>query len=149
MAVYMLIRKYIEGDFSCLASIYDASRPDEFYAEEGDFKFILWAEDEYIMSILGESEIYVYEEGTILGFCGFTKNHIHWLFVDPLNRGRGVGSKLLSYVLSKLKGRATLTVWKSNERAKTLYKKHGFHVSKEFSVSFQERDILVNTMVCI
>ena len=145
----MLIRKYIEADLSRLASIYDASRPDEFYAEEGGFKFIPWAEDEYIMSILGESEIYVYEEGTIFGFCGFTENHIHWLFVDPVNRGHGVGSKLLSYVLSKLNSCATLTVWESNERAKTLYKKHGFYVSRKFSVSFQEREMSVNTMACI
>ena len=133
----MPIRRYQKSDFNRLADIYDASRPDEFYAEQGDFTFVPWAENNYMMTIFKGSEIYVYEEESILGFCGFTGEHINWFFVHPDSRGQGIGDKLMTYLLTKLKRGATLSVWKSNERAKSLYKKHGFLVYKEFYMNFQ------------
>lgn len=143
----MHIRPYKEADFNFLAEIYNTARPDEFYAEQEHFIFTPWAEDEYMMSILGESSIYVYEEEEIIGFCGFTGKRINWLFVDPLHRGLGIGFKLLSHVLTKLENGATLSVWKSNERAKRLYIKQGFQVSGEFSIQFQGKQMRVNKMV--
>lgn len=142
----MHIRPYQEADFNALAEIYNASRPDEFYAEEAEFTFIPWAEDEYMMSILSHSKIYVYEEDSIIGFCGFTGERINWLFVNPLHRGRGIGFELLLHVLTKLENGANLSVWKSNQRAITLYKKQGFKITGEFPVNFQGREMLVNKM---
>ena len=143
----MPIREYNDDDFEALQSIYNTARPDEFYAEKGSFKFTPLADDEYIMFMLGESEVFVYEQDSILGFCGFTGNRINWLFVDPSSRGNGVGNKLLQYVLQKLDKGATLSVWKSNQRAQSLYKKLGFRISAEFQVGFQGHQIMVNTMV--
>jgi ribosomal protein S18 acetylase RimI-like enzyme len=143
----MAIRQYQKSDFNRLAEIYDASRPDEFYAEEGNFTFVPWAENNYMMTIFAGSEIYVYEEEGVVGFCGFTGNHINWFFVHPDSRGKGIGDKLLTYLLTKLERGATLSVWKSNERAKSLYKKHGFLVYKEFYMNFQGRQLLLNRMV--
>lgn len=143
----MIIRKYKSDDFARLAEIYDASHPDEFYGEEGDFSFVPWAEDKYIMSVLADSDVYVCEGNGIHGFCGSLDNHINWLFVEPGSRGLGVAAMLLAYVLPKLGEGTTLSVWKSNTRAKTLYKKFGFHLQKEFSVNFQGKNMLVNKMV--
>jgi ribosomal protein S18 acetylase RimI-like enzyme len=143
----MLIRKYKADDFEQLAGIYNTSHPDEFYCEDGDFSFVPWEDDKYIMSILDDSDVYVCEGSSILGFCGCLENHINWLFVGPESRGQGVAAKLLAYVLPKLEGGATLSVWKSNERAKALYEKFGFHLQKEFSVNFQGQNMLVNKMV--
>lgn len=143
----MPIRRYQKTDFNRLADIYDASRPDEFYAEKGDFTFVPWAENNYMMTIFKGSEIYVYEEEMVLGFCGFTDNHINWFFVHPDSRGKGIGDKLMTHLLTKLERGATLSVWKSNERAKSLYKKHGFLVYKEFYMNFQGEKLLLNRMV--
>lgn len=147
MVIQMQIRKYTDADFNCVANIYNAARPDEFYGENGKFKMTPWAEDEYMMSILTNSEIYLYQAEAIWGSCGFTGDRINWLFVDPAHRGKGVGHKLLSHVLSKLKNGASLSVWKSNKRAKSLYLKQGFEVSREFYIKYQGKDMLVNTMV--
>jgi len=143
----MSIRRYQKSDFNRLADIYDASRPDEFYAEKGPFTFVPWAENNYMMTIFKGSEIYVYEEEAVLGFCGFTGNHINWFFVHPDSRGQGIGDKLMAHLLTKLERGATLSVWKSNERAKSLYKKHGFLVHKEFYMNFQGQRLLLNRMV--
>lgn len=91
--------------------------------------------------------IYVYEEDTILGFCGYYKGHIKWLFVAPSSRGLVVASKLLQHMVSDLDGEATLTVFKTNERAIKLYIKHGFTVLKEFTIVFQNKKVTVNRMV--
>ena len=153
----MPIRRYQKSDFNRLADIYDASRPDEFYAEKGDFTFVPWAENNYMMTIFKGSEIYVYEEDyavsdstisdSVVGFCGVTNNHINWFFVHPDSRGQGIAVKLMTHLLTKLKRGATLSVWSSNERAKSLYKKHGFLVYKEFYMNFQGQQLLLNRMV--
>ena len=143
----MHIRPYTKADFNSVASIYNAARLDEFYAERGQFTLTPWAKDEYMMSILTDSEIYVYQDGPILGFSGFTGNRINWLFVAPEHRGKGVGQDLLLYVLAKLKNSAKLSVWKSNQRAKSLYLKHGFKVSRQFSICYQGNNMMVCSMV--
>jgi len=147
MVIEMQIRKYTEADFDAVASIYNAARPDEFYGESGEFTLTPWAEDDYMMSILDSSEIYLYEEQTTLGFCGFTGSRINWLFVDPAHRGKGVGEKLLMHLLTKLADGANLSVWHSNERAKALYLKLGFQISQQFYITFQGRRMLVDKMV--
>lgn len=144
----MLIRRYQKSDFKRLSEIYDLSRPDEFYAEAGDFTFIPWAENDYMMGLFAGAEIYVYEEDAVLGFCGFTGEHINWFFVHPNSRGKGIADKLLTYLLTnKLKRGTTLFVWKSNQRAISLYKKHAFLAYKEYHVNFQGKKILLNKMV--
>lgn len=145
----MIIRKYTADDFEQLADIYNVSHPDEFYCENGDFTFVPWADDKYIMSVLDNSDVYVCEDRAILGFCGYLDNHINWLFVGPEFRGQGVAAKLLEHVLPKLEDGATLSVWKSNKRAKALYEKYGFHLQREFSINFQGKDMIVNKMVII
>ena len=145
----MSIRRYHPADFNRLAEIYDVSHPDELYAEQGDFTFIPWAENEYMMTIFAGAEIYVYrEDKTILGFCAFTDDHINWFFVHPEHRGKGIGDQMLTYLLAnKLKKGTTLFVWKSNAPAKSLYKKHGFLAYQEFYKHLQGRLLLVNKMV--
>lgn len=156
----MHIRPYKETDFESIANLYNTCRPDEFYGETGHFTLIPWAEDQYMMSILSRSDIFVYEssefganeEQSIIGFCGITGDRINWLFVSPNQRGHGIGQQLLSHLLltlekSKLESGIALSVWKSNQRAKYLYLKHGFHITAEFPMLFQGNTLLVNKML--
>ena len=51
------------------------------------------------------------------------------LYVSPLYRRHGIGTQLLQF--STILGGEKLCVSKTNEPAKTLYKKFGFHVFDE------------------
>ena len=61
---------------------------------------------------------------------GKTYNWITAVQVNPKYRGYGLGSQILKFCVSKLKGNA-LTVAIDNKVAMEMYKKHGFEISKE------------------
>ena len=143
----MEVRKYHTGDYDFIERIYNASRLDEFYAEQSQLVLEPWSDDEYVQSILEESEIYVCENETVIGFCGYLNKHINWLFVAPEYRGSGVASRLLSVVLPLVGEGATLTVGQSNERANNLYSKFGFIVKRKFVVNYQSKELAVSTLV--
>ncbi len=95
-----------------------------------------WTE-EMIMSEMREplSLFFVAKyQGNIIGYYGFLhildELHILNVAVDPLFRGRKVGSKLIEHLIEK--GRAlcaravTLEVRESNAAAIALYEKYGF-----------------------
>jgi len=141
------IRKYRIEDFDQIAAIYNAAHPGEFYCEEGEFSFVPWTEDDYIMSLLADSDVYVCEDDSILGFCGYLGDKINWMFVQPKSSGKGVANKLLTHILPKLNAGTFLFVLKSNARAIALYKKFGFTINKEFVVNFQGHHLLFNKMI--
>jgi len=143
----MQIRKYNTEDFNQIAAIYNAAHPDEFYREKGQFSLVPWAEDKYILSILDSSDVYVYEEAAILGFCGFLDNKLNWMFVEPKARGTRVATKLLSYIVPKLPENSFLFVLKSNVRAIALYEKFGFVAQQEFMIDFQGSNIVLTKMI--
>jgi putative acetyltransferase len=147
MSSTMIIRRYKDDDFEQLAEIYNTAHPDEFYREEGQFSLLPWAEDKHILALLDSSDVYVYEDGAILGFCGYLGRKINWLFVEPNARGKGVAAKLLSYIVPKLPSNAFLFVLKSNVRAIALYEKFGFVAQQEFMIDFQGRNIMLTKMI--
>ena len=61
------------------------------------------------------------EEKCVKWICG--------IYVSPLYRRHGIGMQLLQF--STILGGEKLCVSKTNEPAKTLYKKFGFHVFDE------------------
>ncbi len=83
--------------------------------------------------------------GEIIGITGIytidvdeeDSDWIAWYCVDNKYRGKGYGSKLLDYVidLSKKRGKRYLKLYTSYntdiEDAMALYKKRGFHITKE------------------
>ena len=142
----MSIRPYKESDFKRLAEIYILSKADEFLGEEFKFNIVPLAEDEQMLQLFKESNIYVFEQGIILGFVGQRDNYISWLFVHPDHRYKNIGSCLVSWLLSTLNGTITLTVAKSNVAAIKLYTKLGFKVAKEFNGNYQGNPIIVNIM---
>lgn len=75
-------------------------------------------------------------EGHIVGFCSFwvvvDELHINNVAVLPECRGRGIGSTLLHHAFREARARgvvrALLEVRRSNEAARRLYERFGFHV---------------------
>ncbi|MCW2244144.1 GNAT family N-acetyltransferase [Azospirillum canadense] len=67
-------------------------------------------------------------ESVIVGFISVdvAERFIHNLFIDPLWRGRGIGSALLREALSLLQGSAELTCAARNEAARAFYEHNGW-----------------------
>ena len=142
----MSIRVYKSEDFESLAEIYNLSKPDEFSGEVYKFNVIPLKEDKRMLKLFDESKIFVYEEGSILGFAGHKGNYISWLFVHPDHRGKKIGQLLISHILSYLSGVVALNVAQSNVAAKKLYQNLGFTIKKEFEGQYQDKRVIVNRM---
>lgn len=97
-----------------------------------------------VREALPNANIYVYEvEGVILGFIGLIDNYIAGIFVDKLQRGKGIGSKLVnsakndSYELQ-------LNVYENNNKAVDFYKSNGFSIiKKNFDKNTNEMEFLM------
>jgi putative acetyltransferase len=67
MLADMKIRPFQPSDFAAIASIYTVSKLDELRHEEQQFELLPLEQDEKRLSGLMESQIYVYDDGGILG----------------------------------------------------------------------------------
>lgn len=78
------------------------------------------------------SETFVYKENNeIKGFISIiNKNFIGALFVENKNQSKGIGSKLIDFVINKY-SELSLTVYKDNLNAVDFYKKHNFKIISE------------------
>lgn len=141
-----MIRAYRESDFSDIETIYNVSKKDEFLGEKFDVTVIPLSEDQEMLQLLGESKIYVYEKGHIVGFAGVKENYISWLFVHPEFRGKGIGGKLAAHILSETNGEVTLNVARSNASATSLYQNLGFEIAQEFIGKYQGNPVVVLKM---
>lgn len=137
-----MIRAYKESDFSEIESIYNVSKRDEFAGEKFDVTVVPLSEDQKMLQLFRDSKIYIYEKSDIVGFAGAKGNYISWLFVHPDFRGKNIGKKLISHILSELNGEVTLNVARSNIAAINLYKDLGFDIDKEFTGKYQGNPIV-------
>ena len=74
-----------------------------------------------------EEEIYVaLEDGRLVGLAGFYRpmQFLHSLYV--LDRGRGIGKRLLDHVSAAANGPVSLKVQEQNRRAQAFYAREGF-----------------------
>lgn len=142
-----MIREYRETDFSDIERIYNLSKIDEFIGEKFEVPIISLGEDSEMLNLFRASTIFVYEVRGIVGFVGVRGNSITWLFVCPEARGKGIGKKLVLYVMSILSGEVILKVARSNCVAKIMYERLGFKVAKEFTGKYNGNSIEVCQMV--
>ena len=143
----MSIRSFNIGDFEEIESIYNISKLDELRYESLTFELLPLVKDEPRLKSLMESQIFVYEDGRILGYGACHGSEIKALFVHPSSRGLGIGSKLFSFMLQLVGTPTTLYVAKTNEPAKSLYSRYGFQVIDEFVTSYNGVSVFANKMV--
>ena len=67
------------------------------------------------------------DEGRILGFVGVAGGNIEMLFLDPGNRGKGIGRLLVQYAIDEM-GAKKVDVNEQNPDAAGFYKHVGFEV---------------------
>jgi ribosomal-protein-alanine N-acetyltransferase len=100
-----------------------------------------WTRAMYAWELQNRNVCHIYvartSECRVAGFCAFwlvfDEIHINNVAVLPQFRGGGMGSAILRHVLAEGKtlgaNRATLEVRASNEGARRLYERLGFHVA--------------------
>lgn len=145
----MSIRPFIKDDYSKILEIYAKSKLDELRFEKQEFELLPLESDATRLAELTESDIYVYEEAEIVAYGAVYGNEIRALFVSPDARGKGIGKKLLEYLLSIVKEPISLYVAKTNLVAKSLYKNYGFKVVEEFKTDYNQTPVIANKMVAI
>jgi len=142
----MTIRKYTDNDYSSLLNIYAHSKLDELKFEKSNFELLPLENDNKRLARILESDIYIYGSNESVAFCAYYGFEIRALFVHPKARGKGIGMKLLEYMLSKINGSATLYVAASNYPAIRLYHKYGFEIMSEFQTTYNRKDVTANKM---
>ena len=72
--------------------------------------------------------LFVYDSnGEILGTGALDKNEIRTMFVKPKMQVKGIGKKILNFLINKAQSKGLKKVWlKSSPEAEIFYKKQGF-----------------------
>lgn len=85
-------------------------------------------ESQLASDYLPQVDLYVAERGGVaVGFAGASGEKLEMLFVDALERGRGIGSALMSYVVATC-GVTDVDVNEQNSQAVAFYRRRGFSV---------------------
>jgi len=84
--------------------------------------------DDYYDCVDGEEVLVAEIDGTVVGFISIDapERFIHNLFIDPVWRGRGIGSALLREALMLLQGSAQLACAARNAAARAFYEHNGW-----------------------
>ena len=143
----MNIRPFRDNDFPAILDIYANSKLDELRFESEEFELLPLEDDRVRLAELKESDIYVYDDGGVIGYGALFGSEVRALFVCPSARGKGIGKSLLGFVLLKVKGTASLYVAKTNIPAKLLYNSVGFVITDEFETTYNGVSVLANKMV--
>lgn len=143
----MNIREFSDKDYPRVLEIYAHSKLDELRFEKEIFTLLPLEEDEERLASLKESEIYVYDDGQVLGYGAIFESEIRALFVCPTARGKGIARAILEFLLSQLGDKANLYVAKTNIPAKKLYESYGFTVCDEFLTNYNGKPVFANKMV--
>ncbi len=101
-----MIRPYKEEDRSSILQIYAASKMDELENEKRTFQFLPLMQDTIRAEKLFESEIFVFENPDVVGYCAFYGNEIRAMYVDPEHRGKGVGKRMFEFMLNLVQGKS-------------------------------------------
>lgn len=86
-------------------------------------------------------------DGRVVGYVAVTGNHIESLYIMPDAQGHGVGRALLAAAEQRLTGPVTLRCLTANGRARSLYERCGFVVSREEQIHYHRRPLTAWFMV--
>ena len=124
---HLIIRPCYPSDWPRLMAIHDAARMQELRLaglEDAFLPLEAAAERERLFDYtLRVAEL----AGEAAAFLAYTKEGLAWLYVDPAFMRRGIGTRLVRYMLDHTAVRpVTLEVLAGNEPALALYRSQGF-----------------------
>ena len=143
----MTIRGLSSNDVLAVHAIYNESKLDELRFEYNDFTLLPLHLDVKRREALWESDIYVYDDGKVLGYGALYQNEIRALFVSSESRGKGIGKALMVSLLSKASMPVVLWVAASNKPAIKLYERFHFKIVETFEADYNGVPVLVNGMI--
>jgi GNAT superfamily N-acetyltransferase len=122
-----VIRRATRDDAAAVSRVFVAARDEMTY---------LPRIDEEHRPLLGgwfidRDEIWVAEDGEIVGFLGLKDDVVTHLYVEPASQSRGIGSALLGHAKSLRPKRLELWVFQKNDGARRFYERHGFRLVRE------------------
>ena len=126
------LRKYKTSDWEAISKIHDEARLDELKGSVDLNAFIPLKKAAFAEGLFGGDIIIAECESQAVGFIGYNKKTIDWLYVSPLHYRKGIGKMLIEYVLEKSDGEIRIAVLKNNLPALNLYKKMGFKEERTF-----------------
>jgi len=134
------IRDYQNDDWNSVLTIFAKAKPDELLNSCDKNDIVPLDQDEGLLRSFKSSKIFIAEQDReIVGYVGYEKSLISFLFVDPAHYKKGIGSTLLKYVLPLIGEKAWLRVAKNNIPALELYKKFHFKIAKEYSGKYNNK----------
>lgn len=74
-------------------------------------------------------QLYMLVKDVPVGIVSIKDSLIENLYVLPAEQHKGYGSELLLFAIKKCKGKPRLWVLEHNEKARSLYSKHGFSMT--------------------
>ena len=116
------VRQATEEDLARIAEIEVFSYRLLFYP--------IFRDDGFYFGELKDLPFLVYDDGVVKGFIRVEKGEILKLFVEPVLRGRSIGSALIRRAVAEC-GADRLWVLEGNEPAIAFYEKHGFTMTGE------------------
>ncbi|MEM9673833.1 MAG: GNAT family N-acetyltransferase [Bacteroidota bacterium] len=134
------IRAYKEDDWNSIHDIFSKAKPDEFKGSVGKEDIIPLDKDRDILKLFRDSVIYVAErDDRIIGFVGYKKYLISFLFTSPDCYRQKIATRMLEYILPLIGDKAWLLVLKTNLPAIELYSKFGFTIAEEFAGKYNRK----------
>ncbi|WP_018013819.1 GNAT family N-acetyltransferase [Teredinibacter turnerae] len=125
----MIIREYLNKDWSRICEIHDLARLDELRSASLDSAFLplkIAAKNEDLFKY----KILVAEhKSEVVGFIAYSEEEIAWLYVDPANYRNGVGKALVEAVVGSQDHIFSIEVLKGNNTALDFYRSVGFSVT--------------------
>lgn len=127
-------REYEEADWQTVCQIHDLARPIELEGSCDPRAFIALADDvDDLKQFLESQKLVACCETRVVGFVCTNGDEIGWLYVDPLETGRGIGRYLVRQALDQIGTPASVFVLDGNLRAKNLYLSEGFKIVDRFN----------------
>lgn len=105
---------------------------DSYTKENKDF-LIKMSQIDKLIEKAQKTMFYVYEkDGEILGTGVFNNGEIRTMFIDPKHQRKGIGKKILGFLIKLAKSKGYNKVWVGvNPDAEKFYKKQGFKKIRE------------------
>ena len=129
----ILIRDYNEEDWPEVRRIHNLTRPIELEGSCDPRAFVPLAEDEQDFEEFKRChKLVACVAGRVTGFVGVSEDEVGWLYVDPVDSGKGIGRQLLQEGVRQVKTIASVYVLKGNIPALRLYESEGFVTVTEF-----------------
>jgi len=140
------IRQYKQSDRASILAIYAETKLDELQFENSEFELLPLEQDLQRSAQIFQADIFVYGCDDIVAFCAYSGKEIRALFVHRNARGKGIGKKLLTFMLARINDNATLYVAASNYPAISLYQYYGFETITQFSTTYNNVTVIAQQM---